>query len=297
MSNKKTSPDLCAFGEGEIQNERTLKTSKLSTDSLNQLHLISKGKQNIMKNNLEVKKSDKVVDKSRELYYFYSVGCGWCKRTEPIVDELNKDGYNILKLDLADSENQKIQNELKSEYKKQCGTPWIIDPETGNDICGFREKDILQKLAEGEEIPAPPRPTGPMPRPPFHGVSEEEENKWKEEYSKWSEENSHLPNLQTAEQILERPRPKFDPPQPPKPNSTDEEYDKWVKEYDKWKSANEHLPNLQPGNVIVERFKQRANGPASAAPPSAGGISPNLEARFQRSEQKVDKLIQHLGAK
>ena len=57
MSNKKTSPDLCAFGKGEIQNERTLKTSKLSTDSLNQLHLISKGKQNIMKN-LEVKKSD-----------------------------------------------------------------------------------------------------------------------------------------------------------------------------------------------------------------------------------------------
>ena len=50
MSNKKTSPDLCAFGKGEIQNERTLKTSKLSTDSLNQLHLISKGKQNIMKN-------------------------------------------------------------------------------------------------------------------------------------------------------------------------------------------------------------------------------------------------------
>ena len=35
------------------------------------------------------------------LYYFYSVGCGWCKKTEPLVDELNESGdYEILKLDL-----------------------------------------------------------------------------------------------------------------------------------------------------------------------------------------------------
>ena len=40
-------------------------------------------------------------DESKEstLYYFYSVGCGFCKKAEPIVDELNKDGHNILKLD------------------------------------------------------------------------------------------------------------------------------------------------------------------------------------------------------
>ena len=24
------------------------------------------------------------------LYYFYTVGCGFCKKAEPIVDELNK---------------------------------------------------------------------------------------------------------------------------------------------------------------------------------------------------------------
>ena len=35
------------------------------------------------------------------LYYFYSVGCGWCKKTEPLVDELNEAGYDILKLDLT----------------------------------------------------------------------------------------------------------------------------------------------------------------------------------------------------
>ena len=28
--------------------------------------------------------------KESTLYYFYSVGCGWCKKTEPLVDELNE---------------------------------------------------------------------------------------------------------------------------------------------------------------------------------------------------------------
>ena len=39
------------------------------------------------------KTTTKKVEKgTRTLYYAYSVGCGWCKKTEPLIDELNKDG-------------------------------------------------------------------------------------------------------------------------------------------------------------------------------------------------------------
>ena len=65
----------------------------------------------------EVSKKTKKVDKSRDLYYFYSVGCGWCKRTEPLIDELNKEGYNILKLDLAESDNQGLKKETYQSCK------------------------------------------------------------------------------------------------------------------------------------------------------------------------------------
>ena len=51
--------------------------------------------------------------KNPELYYFYSVGCGFCKKVDPIVDELIKDGNDILKLDISDPENQKISQELQ----------------------------------------------------------------------------------------------------------------------------------------------------------------------------------------
>ena len=41
--------------------------------------------------------------KESTLYYFYSVGCGYCKKLDPIIDELIKEGYDILRLDLADN--------------------------------------------------------------------------------------------------------------------------------------------------------------------------------------------------
>ena len=55
--------------------------------------------------------------KESTLYYFYSQGCGWCKKSEPHVDELNKKGYNIL-MDyydfIPDEEKPKVHKELKS---------------------------------------------------------------------------------------------------------------------------------------------------------------------------------------
>ena len=254
----------------------------------------------------ETTKSKK-IDKSKELYYFYSVGCGWCKRTEPHIDALNKEGYNILKLDLANGDNQKISQELKTKYNVQCGTPWLIDPETGNQICGFREKDVIEKWANGEEIPAPPRPKGPMPRPPFEGVSDEELNKWKEDYAKWADENSHLPKIQTADEILARPRPKSEPPKPPQANATDEELEVWGKEYTKWAKENDHLPNVFPADKMIERFKQRRNGPgapgapgapqvvAPTAPTSNSNTKLNFDQRLSLIEDKVNKVLDILG--
>jgi thiol-disulfide isomerase/thioredoxin len=138
------------------------------------------------------------------LYYFYSVGCGWCKKAEPIVDELNEAGYDILKLDLSEKDNQELNNQLKQKYGKQCGTPWLIDAESGNNICGFREKDIVEKWAKGEEIPEPPKPKGPPPPPPQDFDNEEQVKTWRDGYEKWSKENDHMPNLPKADDMLNR---------------------------------------------------------------------------------------------
>ena len=193
-------------------------------------------------------------------YYFYSVGCGFCKKAEPVIDELNASGKypEILKLDMAEQDNQALNRELQEEYGKRCGTPWFINADTGNAICGFREKDVIEKWLDGEDIPAPPRPNGPMPRPPFMNDSNRKNLRtFKKEYKKWADDNAHLPGLLSAEEVLEKPRPNSEPPKMISPQSTAEDIEKFRIDYNKWAEDNDHLPNLQNADMIINRFKNR----------------------------------------
>ena len=51
--------------------------------------------------------------KESTLYYFYSVGCAYCKEVEPIVDKLNSKGYEIQKIDISDNQNQLFKHEIE----------------------------------------------------------------------------------------------------------------------------------------------------------------------------------------
>ena len=73
----------------------------------------------------EKTKSEKTTSKKKDntpeestLYYFYSVGCGFCKKADPVVDEFIKEGHDILKLDLAEKDNQGLKAELEKKYKR-----------------------------------------------------------------------------------------------------------------------------------------------------------------------------------
>jgi len=249
-------------------------------------------------------KNTEVVEEESTLYYFYSVGCGFCKKAGPIVDELIEEGHNILKLDISNGDNNKLKQELEKKYNVNCGTPFFIDASTGNSVCGFREKDVLEKWTKGETIPAPPRPKSPPPKLPFHGSSEKEIKKWKEDYDKWSEENSHLPNLQPADQILARPRPKSDPPRPPMSNWSDEQIEDWKSEWEEWKEENSHLPNLQSADSIIARVKNQGQPPQQPQQMAGSQDYDELKKEVNQLKSKIDKinnnmlsLLNHLGVR
>ena len=242
-------------------------------------------------------------------YYFFSQGCGWCKKATPVVEDLNKKGYDILMLDLAESDNQKLNQELKTEYGVQCGTPWFVNADTGRGICGFRERAVIEKWLAGEDIPEPPRPRTPPPRPPFHGSTNKEEITWKKEYKKWVKDNKHMGDewqkkQKSADQILEQPRPKSDPPRAPlAPGTTEAQIDAWGVELGKWQEENSHIPNMPGAEMSVKNVKQRVLGqdPTGPAGPLSGQmVNPQfntLDAKVQALEVKVDKIISHFGIK
>ena len=251
-------------------------------------------------------------------YVFCSTGCGFCKKAEPVVEELNNEGYDILTLDLAEPDNAKLNQELKTEYGVQCGTPWFINAETGKGVCGYREKDVLKKWLDGEDIPEPPRPTGPPPKVPFQGSTNKEEIAWKKEYKKWVEDNKHMPDAwqkqqKSASEIIGAPRPKSDPPRPPMgpqmAQATDETFDKWGEEMKVWQEENKHLPNLQPIDQVVQNLKNRRNqmaaqqagGTPPDVPPAVGVVNNTqlntMDAKVQALEVKIDKIMNHFGVK
>jgi len=262
----------------------------------------------------EPQKTAEVVDTVEEelspWYVFCSTGCGFCKKAEPVVEELNNEGYDILTLDLAEPDNAKLNQELKTEYNQQCGTPWFINAETGKGVCGFREKDVLKKWLDGEDIPEPSRPSGPPPKVPFQGSTNKEEIAWKKEYTKWVKDNKHMPKdwldrQRSASEIIDSPRSKSDPPRPVGgPNITDEQLDKWGEEMKAWQEENKHLPNLQPVDNMDAQMKQRKNQMALQQPGGgpAGGAVDNaqlnsMDARVQSLEVKLDKVLSHFGVK
>ena len=80
------------------------------------------------------KTTSKKTSTKHDLLYIMSHSCGWCKKANPIVEELQGDGATITWLDVANPDENTRANEIKQKYNVQCGTPLFIDAETGNSV-------------------------------------------------------------------------------------------------------------------------------------------------------------------
>ena len=67
---------------------------------------------------------------------------------------------------------------------------------------------------------------------------------------------------------------------------------KWRTGYKKWSKENKHLPNIMPVDKLEERIR---NAPQPQQ--QVQNINPVFEQRLKSVEDKLDKLIRHLGVK
>ena len=197
---------------------------------------------------------------TQDMYYFFTTGCAYCAKVEPVVNKLNQEGYNIIKLDLEDKENKAVMNELQQKFNFKCGTPLLINPNSGNLVCGSRDEDLLRKWADGESIPPLQRPVSSMPLVPLLKAPQKEVKGFVKSYNKWLNENSHLTDLKSADEMLElTPRPISPAPAP-------------------------HLKNLVSADTVIQRLQSATQQPKSST-----------EVRLSNLEAKLDKLLTHLG--
>ena len=91
-----------------------------------------------------------------EHLYFFEYGCTWCSKITPIIDKLISKEYQIAKLDLADEENSKLYNLLKEKYKNNCGTPLMVNKNTGISLCGAAPEETIIQWVENKIKPTNP---------------------------------------------------------------------------------------------------------------------------------------------
>ena len=120
----------------------------------------------------------------------------------------------------------------------------------------------------------------------------------KKDYNEWLKNNEHLPEerRKSADEILEMPRAKTEPPKPLMPNFTDSQLEEWKKEYQKWYNENTHLPNLQPADKIAQTFVQRKKQ-FEQQNAQQNVVNAQIEDRISVMEEKLDRLMEHLGVK
>ena len=68
--------------------------------------------------NTKKKTSSNKTAVKHDLLYIMSPTCGWCKKANPVVDELVKDGHKITTLDVMNPDESNRANELKTKYNK-----------------------------------------------------------------------------------------------------------------------------------------------------------------------------------
>ena len=85
-----------------------------------------------------------------EHLYIFEYGCQWCSKVGPVVDKLIGQDYKIAKLDLAEPENSRLYDLLKEKYNVNCGTPLMINKNTGIALCGAAPEETIIQWAENK---------------------------------------------------------------------------------------------------------------------------------------------------
>tara|TARA_Y100000034_G_C6838603_1_gene379190 strand:+ start:482 stop:1234 length:753 start_codon:yes stop_codon:yes gene_type:complete len=195
--------------------------------------------------------------KSSPWKVFISPNCGFCDKAKPIIEELNKEGYNLQIQDIIEPAYDRSFIRLKQQYNIDCGTPLFINVETGTSVCGFNSKIVIEKWLKGEiNMPTQnqmPTPIGDLPPLPLLNISAKELKEWKADYKRWYDKNDHLLPEQrlSVEDALALPRPITTPPPQPSKTFTDNEWDEWIIVYDKWAKENAHLDEPDGGKLLT----------------------------------------------
>ena len=140
------------------------------------------------------------------IYYFTRSGCGWCKKMQPSIEQINNTLSDEQKIQIHNIDEEKskvIYNSIINRYKLKRIVPMLYNSNIGTYLIGYQDKRNVEQFLKANPLKER-KPLSPMPTFDIQESNKKDFDNWKKSVILWYEKNKNdLPtNVISQEKMI-----------------------------------------------------------------------------------------------
>jgi len=127
------------------------------------------------------------------IYYFTRSGCGWCKKMQPSIEQINNTLSDEQKIQIHNTDEEKsksIYNSLIARYELKRIEPMLYNSNIGSYLLGYQDKKNVQQFLKANPLKEK-KPLTPMPKFDIDKSTKKDFEKWKKDVILWYGKNKN----------------------------------------------------------------------------------------------------------
>ena len=140
------------------------------------------------------------------IYFFTRSGCTWCKKMQPVIEDINKTLTDEQKIEIHNIDVERsrvIYDSVVRQLQIKSVTPLLYNSNIGTHLLGYRDKKNIVQFLRAENI-TQKKPLSPMPKFDINESTKKDFANWKKSVILWYEKNKNdLPtNVISQERMI-----------------------------------------------------------------------------------------------
>ena len=141
------------------------------------------------------------------IYYFTRSGCGWCKKMQPSIEQINNTLSDEQKIQIHNTDEEKsksIYHSIITRHKLKRIVPMLYNSNIGTYLLGYQDKKNVQQFLKANPLKEQ-KPLTPMPKFDINESTKKDFENWKKSVILWYEKNKNdLPtNVISQEKMID----------------------------------------------------------------------------------------------
>ena len=127
------------------------------------------------------------------IYYFTRSGCGWCKKMQPSIEQINNTLSDEQKIQIHNTDEEKsksIYHSIITRHKLKRIVPMLYNSNIGTYLLGYQDKKNVQQFLKANPLKER-KPLTPMPKFDIDKSTKKDFEKWKKDVILWYGKNKN----------------------------------------------------------------------------------------------------------